>query len=175
MAAVLLKFVSALMSVIVFLSGAFPALFGGKQYINPCGDDVHVCNFYYFPGPEIISDYETFSNLGSGGCIVYDAPEDYDSEFFETKSLACFSLMNEENDFRVFIKSIKENGDTLDVDYCLINEYSTIHALIGIGTYYECDIIIEVSKNIKNINLIQSEKTVYFDVEKLPLEHPEPY
>ena len=172
MAAVLLKFVSALMSVIVFLSGAYPALFGGKQYINPYSDDVHVCEFYWFSSPRIISDYETFKNLGSGGCIVYDAPEDYDSEFFKTKSLACFSIEKDHDDFRVFIKSIKENGDTLDVEYCVISDNS-IHALIY--SVYTCEILIEVSKNIKNINLIQSEKTVYFDVEKLPLEHPEPY
>lgn len=172
MAAVLLKFVSALMSVIVFLSSTFPALFGGKQYINPYSDDVHVCEFYYFPSPRIISDYETFTNLDSGGCIVYMPPEDYESEFFENKSLACISLTKEDNDFRVFIKSIKENGDTLDVEYCLINENSTIHAPFSL---YKCEILIEVSKNIKNINLISSEKTVYFDVEKLPLEHPKTY
>lgn len=172
MTGLLLKFVSAFMSVIVFLSGTFPALFDGKQYINPYGDEVHICEFYYFPQPKVISDYETFSNLGSGGCIVYLPPEDYDSEFFETKSLACFSIEKDHEDFRVFIKSIKENGDTLDVEYCVISDMS-IRA--GIYSVYTCEILIEVSKNIKNINLISSEKTIYSDVEKLPLEHPEPY
>lgn len=172
MAAILLKLASAFMSVIVFFSGTFPVLFDGKQYINPYSDDVHVCEFYYFPQPEVISDYETFSNLGRGGCIVYDAPEDYDSEFFKTKSLACFSVKKDHEDFRVFIKSIKENGDTLDVEYCVISDTS-IHA--AIYSVYTCEILIEVSKDIKNINLISSEKTISYDVEKLPLEFPEPY
>lgn len=172
MAAILIKISSTFMSLIVFISGVFPGLFGGKQYISPYSDDVHVCEFYYFPQPKVISDYETFENIGSGGCIVYLPPEDYDSEFFKTKSLACISVKRDHEDFRVFIKSIKENGDTLDVEYCVIRDNSIKESIYNV---YTCEILIEVSKNIKNINLISSEKTVCFDVEKLPLEHPEPY
>lgn len=172
MTAIIMKIISAVMSVVVLISGAFPGLFGGKTYINPYGDEVHICSFYYFPEPKVISDYQTFSTLHYGGCLVYGAPEEYDSEFFETKSLVCFSVQEPQENFRVWVKSVSEKGDTLEVEYCVIREEGMYAMLYRT---FECEIIIEVSKNIKNVKLIPSEKTVSFDVEKLPLEFPELY
>ncbi|MBE6819457.1 MAG: hypothetical protein E7516_00185 [Ruminococcaceae bacterium] len=164
-----MKLISFFISVIVFLSGTFPVLFDGKVYINPYGDEVHICEYYYFPETKVFSERETFSKYGGNGCMVYEPPEEYNSEYFENKSLVCFSVM-ETQDFRVWIKSITEDGDTLNVEYCVIKD-TKLHAQLY--TVYSCEIFIEVSKNIKNINLISSEKTIPFDVEKLPFEHPE--
>lgn len=50
MTVILVKFLSSIMSVVVFLSGVFPAFFGGKEYIDPYGDEVYIgqLNYYHY-------------------------------------------------------------------------------------------------------------------------------
>lgn len=161
MTAILVKILSMLMSAVVFLSGTFPALFDGKQYIDPYGDEVHIGDFYYFHKPEIINDYETLSNIGSKGCIVYGLPERYDSEYFKDNSLVIFSVKMSHEYFRIWVKSVVENGDTLEVEYGVVEDY-VLHALIV--NEQTSEIIIETSKNIKNVELVRSDITVPFDI-----------
>lgn len=162
MTAILVKILSMLMSVVVFLSGTFPALFDGKQYINPYGDEVYIGEFYWHPTPKIYNDYETLSKAGGIGCIVYGLPERYDSEYFENNSLVIFSVEESHDDYRVWIKSVAENGDTLEVEYSVISDYR-IHA--AIYQRYISEVIIETSKNIKNVDLKRNDITVPFDIE----------
>lgn len=162
MTAVITKILSAMMSVVVLLSGAFPALFGGKVYIDPYGDEVYIGDFHGFNEPRVFNDYETLSKVGAGGCLVYGLPEEYKSDFFENNSLVIFSVDMSHKDYRIWVKSVVENGDTLEVEYTVITD-RRMHALLY--QRYSSEIIIETSKNIKNVKVTKDELTVPFNVE----------
>lgn len=155
MSAIIIKILSAAMSVVVFLSGTFPVAFGGNKYINPYGEEVFIGDFYYFPEPEVISDRETFSELGYGGSIRYDSPKEYD---FETSSVAAFSVEMSHSHFKIIIKSIYENGDTLFVDYIIVEP--ELHDMMYNRTV--TGVVIETSKNIKNIELTSQKVSSLF-------------
>ena len=62
MAIILSKIFAGIMSVVVMLSGWFPALFGGKEYIDPYSSDVLVSSEICFTDikkPMVITDHET--------------------------------------------------------------------------------------------------------------------
>lgn len=147
------KFISAVMSVVIFLSGAFPAIFDGEKYINPYGEEVIISEFTYgLRSPWIFSDYERYYNFHYGNCVVYDPPKDYKEDFFKEKNLVVICEEQENNEFDVIVKSIKEKGDTLIVEYVTI---------LGAEDNYHpesVNIFIETSKNIKKVEII--EKTI---------------
>lgn len=163
MTAVLLKLFSGVMSIVVFLSGMFPALFDGKKYINPYGKEVYIGQFHYHYRPVVYDDYSALKEIGNNpGCIVYSLPEKYEKEYFEENSLVIFSVEMQHNDYRIWIKSVAEVGDTLEVEYSVITD-GKIHAMLY--SLYTSEVIIETSKNIKNIELKESEIVVPFDIE----------
>lgn len=163
MTAIIVKTLSAVMSVVVFLSGMFPALFGGKVYIDPYGEETHIGQFHYHHQPKIYDNRETLMKLGNGpGCIVYSMPEKYEEEYFENNSLVIFSVERQHKDYRIWIKSIAEVGDTLEVEYSVITD-GTMHDTLYHS--YTSEVIIETSKNIKNVELKESEIVVPFDIE----------
>lgn len=149
------KVISAVMSLVIFLSGTFPALFNGEKYINPYGEEVIISEFIYsLRTPWIFSDYNDFDNFHYGYCVVYDTPKDYEREFFENKNLVVVREEQDNKDFDVIVKSIKEKEDTLIVEYVTIvyPEYEYHPESINI--------FIETSKNIKNVEI--KEKTIEF-------------
>lgn len=145
-----------------FLSGMFPALFGGKEYIDPYGEDVHIGDFYYFYQPRIFNDYETLREVRGIGCVVYGLPEEYEREYFENNALVIFSVEMPHDDYRIWVKSVAEVGDTLEVEYSIITD-GRMHAMLY--ERYTSEVIIETSKNIKNVELKESENIIPFDIE----------
>lgn len=162
MTAILVKILSAMMSIVVFLSGTFPALFGGKEYIDPYGEEVYIGQFHWHPNPKIYNDYDTLRAIGGKGCLVYSLPEIYENEYFENNSLVIFSVEVPHDDYRIWIKSIAEVGDTLKVEYSVITD-GRIHAMLY--ERYISEVIIETSKNIKNVELKKNDTVVPFNIE----------
>ncbi len=109
MTAIFLKLISAVMSVIVFLSGTFPALFGGREYVYPNGDEVTIIDKNISRDSIIIKDYESFEALGDIGV-------DYDAEYFEENALAIITLEYQTGD-ELFVKSIYKDGAVYEIEY----------------------------------------------------------
>ena len=110
MAAMLIKASYVFMSLIVLLSNAFPALFGGKTYINPNGDTVTIVDGIDI-GDEnlVITDYESFKALGDVGVT-------YDEAFFETNNLAVFSVEHDER-YTFYLTSVWTDGKNMEARF----------------------------------------------------------
>lgn len=113
----LTRLISAVMSVVVFLSGAFPALFGGKEYINPDGDTVTVVDAAVANDTLIIKDHEAFKALGDVGVV-------YDEAFFNDNALAIITVEYQNGD-EFYLKSICKNGTKIEVDYMVVDKNLT--------------------------------------------------
>lgn len=138
MTAIFFKLVSAVMSVVVFLSGTFPGLFGEKEYIYPGGEGVTIINEKisddFIHDSVIIKDYESYTALGDIGV-------DYDAEYFEENALAIITLDYQNgNDF--FIKSIYKDGTAYEIEYY---EFDYIKAAIYNPVFVT--VIIETTKD----------------------------
>ena len=85
MAIILSKIFAGIMSVVITLSGMFPALFGGREFIDPNGVDVSAFRGLSFSGigeATVIGDYEAFMKH-------FDAEEKEEAykSFFEESNL----------------------------------------------------------------------------------------
>lgn len=142
MTAIFVKFLSVMMSVVAFLSGMFPALFGGKLYIDPNGNEVTVVSDIDI-GEEnlIINDYDEFKKLGDMGI-------NYSEDFFEEKSLAVATIKMQEDD-KLYILSIFTEGTNVEMEY-LIDYGQGLAAQLG-KIYMPDDktVFIEIDKNIQ--------------------------
>ncbi len=138
MTTIFFKLVSAVMSVVVFLSGTFPGLFGDREYIYPNGEGVTIIDKVisedFINDSAIIKDYESFEALGDIGV-------DYDAEYFEEHALAIITLDYQNgNDF--FIKSIYKDGTAYEIEYY---EFDYIKAAIYNPVFVT--VIIETTKD----------------------------
>lgn len=140
MTAIIMKILSAIMSVVVFLSGAFPALFGGKEYIDPNGDKVTVVDNVDI-GEEnlIISDYESLKALGVENIS-------YDEDFFKENSLAVSTFKLTKGD-KLYITSIAVDGRNAEMKY-LVDPYDGLAAQIQLYMPDIKTVFIEVDKNV---------------------------
>lgn len=108
--ALLIKASSIFMSLIVLLSNAFPALFGGKIFVDPNGDAVTIVEKVDIGDENIvISDYEAFKTLGDVGVS-------YDEKFFETNNLAVFSVEYDER-YTFYLTSICIDGKNMEARF----------------------------------------------------------
>lgn len=106
---IVLKIISALMSVVVMLSNAFPALFAGREYIDLNGGSVSVVEKNVVIGSLIIKDYQSYKELGDIGV-------DYTEEYFENNALAISTIEYQTGD-EIYIKSIYKEGTVYTVEY----------------------------------------------------------
>lgn len=147
MTAIIMKVLSAFMSIVVFLSGAFPALFGGKKYIDPYGDKVTVVDDVDIGGEAlVIKDYESFKALGDIGVS-------YDEKFFETNNLALFTKeYHSKDDFYLISVSIRDNK-YMDAKYYIDDK--------SLATWYfpvYKTVIIEASKDLISLRPSRTEE-----------------
>ena len=144
MTAIIFKLVSAVMSVVVFLSGAFPGLFGDKEYIYPGSDGVTIINKKisdnFIHDSAVIKDYESFEALGDIGV-------DYDAEYFEENALAIVTLEYQTGD-EVYIKSIYKDGAGYEIEY-----YYLDHNITMIYSPEYMTFIIPAAKDTKFVHL----------------------
>lgn len=161
MAAILLKVFSAVMSVIVTLSGMFPVAFGNKVYIDPAENsaviDGGLISSDSVKTPTVITDFETAKSVFSD-----EALENYDEKFFEEHNLVLFSVTLNDTSYRAFVKSIAEKGDKVEIKYSLLSD-GCIAAMI-----ITCDVFgVSVSKNIKTADISGTELFVPFCIHEI--------
>lgn len=151
MQAILVKMVSLIMPAVVFLSGMFPFLFGGREYINPEGDKVTVVAHEVSKDGVIIKDYESFKSLGDIGI-------NYQEEFFENKSLAIVTAQYQQGD-EFYIKSIYKEGSSLKVEYIIVDKSM---AAIYMPAYET--IVVETDKNVEIISTEENDAVDNFNL-----------
>lgn len=134
----LIKVISLIMPAVVFLSGMFPFLFDGKEYINPEGDGVAVVKHEISKDGVIVNDCETLKSFGDIGL-------NYEEDFFENNSLAVMTVEYQQGD-EFYIKSIYKEGSSLKVEYIIVDKSI---AAIYMPAYET--IIIETDKTVENI------------------------
>ena len=161
MAAVLMKIGTVVMSVLITLSGSFPALFGNKVYIDPAENSSVISSSMISSdsteSPTIIEDYETAKTVLSD-----EALENYDEEFFKEHNLVLFGVSLSDTAHRAFVKSIAEKGDTVEIKYSLLND-GCIAAMV-----FSCDVFgVSVSKNIKTADISGTEMFVPFCIHEI--------
>ena len=106
---IVLKIISAVMSVIIMLSNAFPALFAGREYVDLNGGSVSVVEKNVVIGSLIIKDYQSYKELGDIGV-------DYTEEYFENNALAISTIEYQTGD-EIYIRSIYKEGTVYTVEY----------------------------------------------------------
>ena len=158
MTAIIMKILSAMMSIVVFLSGAFPALFGGKEYIDPNGDKVTVVEDVDIGDDAlVIKDYESYKALGDIGVS-------YDEEFFKTNNLAVFTKeYHVEDNFYLVSVSIRD-GKYMDAKYYIDDNslaawYSPVYKTVFIETTK--DIISLRPVNSEHISFIKLYRSIF--------------
>lgn len=140
MQVIIIKMVSLLMPAIVFISRMFPALFNGKEYINPEGDGVTVIEQNVSKDGIIINDSESFKSLGDIGI-------NYEEDFFDNNSLAIVTAEYQEGD-EFYVKSIYTEDSAIKVEYVVITK--GLAAAMYSPAYKT--FIIETDKSVKNIS-----------------------
>lgn len=147
MAAMLIKISSVFMSLIVLLSNAFPALFGGKTYVDPNGDSVTIVENVDI-GDEnlVISDYEAFKALGDVGVT-------YDEEFFKTNNLAVFSEEYDER-YTFYVTSICVDGKNMEAKF-YIDPPKGVVTTIYMPTHKT--VFIETTKDVTMLRAVRAD------------------
>lgn len=112
-----LKLMSAIMSVVIMLSGAFPFLFAGREYVNPNDDSVSVVEKSIVDGSLIIKDYQSYIELGDIGV-------DYTEEYFKNNALAISTIEYQTGD-EIYIKSIYKKETKYTIEYYYLDKNMT--------------------------------------------------
>lgn len=141
----LVKMISLIMPVVVLLSGAFPSLFGGKEYINPDSDAVQIVAKEVTKDGAIIKDYESFAALGDLGLA-------YSKEFFENNSLAVITAEYQDGD-ELYLKSIYKDGTEIKIEYIVIESNLTALYCPAYVTW-----VVEVEKDVESVQAIENDE-----------------
>lgn len=150
--ALLIKASSIFMSLIVLLSNAFPALFGGKIFVDPNGDAVTIVEKVDIGDENIvISDYEAFKALGDVGVS-------YDEKFFETNNLAVFSVEYDER-YTFYVTSICIDGKNMEARFYIDppNGVITMNYMPTNKTVF-----IETTKDVTMLRSVKADSVNFF-------------
>lgn len=156
MAAILLKVFSAVMSVVVTLSSTFPVLFGNRVYLNPVSDAIVLGGEFlsqtYVDEPTVISDLETAEK-------IFNEEEcgEINEKAFEKYNIVCIPVTVPSTNYKVFVNSIAEKGDTAEIQYRLVSD-----GCVGLTMISHATICVLVSKNIENIDVSETKIIVPF-------------
>lgn len=101
-------------------------------------------DYSFVTKPTLISDYEAWQNISDSS---EDKCSKYDESYFEEYSLVLLSETVPDTSYDFEMIKVKENGDTLELEYGMRDIYDT-----GLGMISEKTLLVEVSKNIKNIS-----------------------
>lgn len=152
MAALLIKASSIFMSLIVLLSNAFPALFGGKIFVDPNGDAVTIVENVDIGYENIvISDYEAFKALGDVGVS-------YDEKFFETNNLAVFSVEYDER-YTFYLTSICIDGKNMEARF-YIDPPKGVITMNYMPTHKT--VFIETTKDVTMLRSVKADSVNFF-------------
>ena len=152
MAALLIKASSIFMSLIVLLSNAFPALFGGKIFVAPNGDAVTIVENVDIGDENIvIRDYEAFKALGDVGVS-------YDEKFFETNNLAVFSVEYDER-YTFYLTSICIDGKNMEARF-YIDPPKGVITMNYMPTHKT--VFIETTKDVTMLRSVKADSVNFF-------------
>ena len=152
MASLLIKASSIFMSLIVLLSNAFPALFGGKIFVDPNGDAVTIVENVDIGYENIvISDYEAFKALGDVGVS-------YDEKFFETNNLAVFSVEYDER-YTFYLTSICIDGKNMEARF-YIDPPKGVITMNYMPTHKT--VFIETTKDVTMLRSVKADSVNFF-------------
>ena len=150
--ALLIKASSIFMSLIVLLSNAFPALFGGKIFVDPNGDAVTIVEKVDIGDENIvISDYEAFKALGDVGVS-------YDEKFFETNNLAVFSVEYDER-YTFYVTSICIDGKNMEARF-YIDPPKGVITMNYMPTHKT--VFIETTKDVTMLRSVKADSVNFF-------------
>ena len=148
----LIKASSIFMSLIVLLSNAFPALFGGKIFVDPNGDAVTIVENVDIGYENIvISDYEAFKALGDVGVS-------YDEKFFETNNLAVFSVEYDER-YTFYLTSICIDGKNMEARF-YIDPPKGVITMNYMPTHKT--VFIETTKDVTMLRSVKADSVNFF-------------
>lgn len=148
----LIKASSIFMSLIVLLSNAFPALFGGKIFVDPNGDAVTIVENVDIGDENIvISDYEAFKALGDVGVS-------YDEKFFETNNLAVFSVEYDER-YTFYLTSICIDGKNMEARF-YIDPPKGVITMNYMPTHKT--VFIETAKDVTMLRSVKADSVNFF-------------
>ncbi len=148
----LIKASSIFMSFIVLLSNAFPALFGGKIFVDPNGDAVTIVEKVDIGDENIvISDYEAFKALGDVGVS-------YDEKFFETNNLAVFSVEYDER-YTFYVTSICIDGKNMEARF-YIDPPKGVITMNYMPTHKT--VFIETTKDVTMLRSVKADSVNFF-------------
>lgn len=152
MAELLIKASSVFMSLIVILSNAFPALFGGKMFVDPNGESVRIVEHVDI-GDEnlVITDYAAFKALGDVGVT-------YDEKFFETNNLAVFSVEHDDR-YTFYVTSICVDGKNMEARF-YVDPPEGIIAYIYQPT--SKTVFIETTKDVTMLRAVKADSVNFF-------------
>ncbi|MBR2868281.1 MAG: hypothetical protein IKB88_04330 [Clostridia bacterium] len=159
MAIVLSKIFAGLMSVIVTISGMFPVLFGGKEFIDPNGDEVRVVSSIAYNNIDeaaVITDFETFNKL-----FGVEENGELNKKFFEESNLAVIPVTLTNSVCEVFVETVSVKDNKVTVSYSVVTD-----GCFGAAVMSEETILIAVGKNVEKVTAYGKNLAVPFCVHK---------
>ncbi len=161
MAIILSKIFAGIMSVVVMLSGWFPALFGGKEYIDPNSSDVLVSSEICFTDikePMVITDHETALKH-----FDFEENGELNEKFFEESNLVAIPVTVPNSVCKVFVESVSVKDDKVTVKYSVVRD-----RCVGVTLVSEELILISVDKNVEEVEAAEKSVTVPFCIHGVP-------
>lgn len=161
MAAILLKIFAGIMSVVVMLSGWFPALFGGDVFINPNSGDVLTASEICFTGievPMVITDHETALKH-----FDFEENGELNEKFFEVSNIVAIPVTIPNSVCKVFVESVSVKDSKVTVKYSVVRD-----RCVGVTLISEELILISVDKNVKEVEAIEKSVIIPFCIHGVP-------
>lgn len=159
MAIILSKIFAGIMSVVVMISGMFPALFGGKEFIDLNSGEVFVSSEVSFRDiyePMVISDHETaVKHFG------FEENGNLNERFFEVGNIVVIPVTLSSPVCKVFVESAAVKGDTAFVSYSVVRD-----GCIGATVMSTEVILIAVDKDVTDVVATEKKVAVPFCVHK---------
>lgn len=159
MAIILSKIFAGIMSVVITLSGMFPALFGGKEFIDPNSGDVLVSSEIPFKDIDeamVISDYETFMKH-----FDFEELGEPNERFFEVGNVVVIPVTIPNSACRVFVESVIVKNDKVVVSYSVVRD-----SCFGATVMSTEIIFIAVDKDVEDVISFKKNAIVPFCVHK---------
>ena len=161
MAIILSKIFAGIMSVVVMLSGWFPALFCGKEYIDPNSSDVLVSSEICFTDikePMVITDHETALKH-----FDFEENGELNEKYFEVSNIVAIPVTVPNSVCKVFVESISVDNDKVTVKYSVVRD-----RCVGVTLVSEELILISVDKNVEEVEATEKSVTVPFCIHGVP-------
>lgn len=159
MAIILSKIFAGIMSVVITLSGMFPALFGGMNYIEPNMESASVFQGISVKDIDealVISDYETAKKH-----FVTEENEEISEEFFEESNLIIIPVTIPNSACRVFVESVAVKNGKANVSCSVVRD-----GCIGLTVMSTEIILIAVDKEIEDVSVFEKNVIVPFCIHK---------